>query len=133
MILIGRGLNQELSEQGSWFVLFRKFGDYSREGPLVPIPNTQVKLPSAEDTWLETAREIKTSPKQKRRVLLFSIYSSIAQSVEHAAVNRRVVGSSPTWGAIYGPLVKRLRHRPFTAVSRVRFSYGSPRYNLTTQ
>ena len=26
-------------------------------------------------------------------------YSSIAQSVEHAAVNRRVVGSSPTWGA----------------------------------
>ena len=29
-----------------------------------------------------------------------SSYSSIAQSVEHAAVNRRVVGSSPTWGAI---------------------------------
>ena len=26
-------------------------------------------------------------------------YSSIAQSVEHAAVNRVVVGSSPTWGA----------------------------------
>ena len=26
-------------------------------------------------------------------------YSSIAQSVEHATVNRRVVGSSPTWGA----------------------------------
>ena len=28
-----------------------------------------------------------------------SIFSSIAQSVEHAAVNRRVVGSSPTGGA----------------------------------
>ena len=27
-----------------------------------------------------------------------SIYSSIAQSVEHAAVNRAVVGSSPTRG-----------------------------------
>ena len=26
-------------------------------------------------------------------------YSSIAQPVEHATVNRRVVGSSPTWGA----------------------------------
>ena len=26
-------------------------------------------------------------------------YSSIAQSVEHSAVNRSVVGSSPTWGA----------------------------------
>ena len=29
-----------------------------------------------------------------------NLYSSIAQSVEHAAVNRRVVGSSPTGGAI---------------------------------
>src|SRR5699024_11620784 len=27
---------------------------------------------------------------------------------------------------IYGPLVKRLRHHPFTVVSRVRFPYGSP-------
>ena len=26
-------------------------------------------------------------------------FASLAQSVEHAAVNRRVVGSSPTWGA----------------------------------
>ena len=31
----------------------------------------------------------------KREALL----SSIAQSVEHSAVNRSVVGSSPTWGA----------------------------------
>ena len=76
-------------------------------------------------------------------------YSSIAQSVEHAAVNRAVVGSSPTRGAFYycpvlpglnrlteavrydsinkqsGPMVKRLRHRPFTAVTRVRISLGS--------
>ena len=49
-------------------------------------------------------------------------YSSIAQSVERAAVNRVVVGSSPTRGVYYyGSLVKRLRHRPFTAVTRVRF------------
>ena len=27
----------------------------------------------------------------------------------------------------FGPLVKRLRHRPFTAVTWVRFPYGSPR------
>ena len=26
----------------------------------------------------------------------------------------------------HGPLVKRLRHRPFTAVTGVRFSHGSP-------
>ena len=31
-----------------------------------------------------------------------SPYSSLAQSVEHAAVNRRVVGSSPTGGATNG-------------------------------
>src|SRR5690606_2572729 len=29
-------------------------------------------------------------------------HSGVAQSVEQAAVNRRVVGSSPTAGAIYG-------------------------------
>ena len=28
----------------------------------------------------------------------------------------------------YGALVKRSRHRPFTAVARVRFSYASPNY-----
>ena len=33
------------------------------------------------------------------RILSGSPYSSLAQSVEHAAVNRRVVGSSPTVGA----------------------------------
>ena len=61
--------------------------------------------------------------------------------VEHSAVNRRVVGSSPTRGVLYcesvwyenlrcvlygkssvilGSLVKRLRHRPFTAVTWVQ-------------
>ena len=54
--------------------------------------------------------------------------------VERTAVNRDVVGSSPTRGALveqktsaydYGPVVKRLRHRPFTAVTRVRFPSGS--------
>ena len=49
------------------------------------------------------------------------IYSSIAQSVEHAAVNRAVVGSSPTRG-VHGSLVKWLRHRPFTAVTGVQIS-----------
>ena len=59
-----------------------------------------------------------------------SIHSSIAQLVEQSAVNRSVVGSSPTRGANIGPLVKRLRHRPFTAVSRVRFPDGSPHGRL---
>ena len=63
-------------------------GDYNREATPVPIPNTEVKLSSAEDTWLVTTWENKSSPE--------FLYSSIAQLVEHAAVNRRVVGSSPT-------------------------------------
>ena len=52
------------------------------------------------------------------------IYSSLAQSVEHAAVNRSVVGSSPT-GGVFGSMVKRLRHRPFTAVTGVQIPLES--------
>ena len=32
----------------------------------------------------------------------------------------------------FGSLVKRLRHRPFTAVTGVRFSHGSPKKNTCT-
>ena len=45
--------------------------------------------------------------------------------VEHSTVNRVVVSSSLTRGA-NGRMVKRLRHRPFTAVSGVRFPLRSP-------
>ena len=71
------------------------------EGPPVPIPNTEVKLSGAEDTWLVTAWENREMPTQTRglREGAVLLYSSLAQSVEHAAVNRRVVGSSPTGGA----------------------------------
>ena len=64
-----------------------------------------------------------------------------SSAVEHSAVNRRVVGSNPTRGVprlqsslaykIFngkreeGSMVKRLRHRPFTAVTRVRFPLES--------
>ena len=67
------------------------------EGTPVPIPNTVVKLIYADNTWLATAREDRSMPTQKRSEKIRSLrYSSIAQLVEHAAVNRRVVGSSPT-------------------------------------
>ena len=39
-----------------------KSGDNSEEVTPVPIPNTEVKLSSAEDTWWEAAWEIRTSP-----------------------------------------------------------------------
>ena len=52
----------------------------------------------------------------------------IAQSVERAAVNRQVTGSSPVSGAIYfGELVKRLNTPPFHGgTARVRIPYSSP-------
>ena len=43
--------------------------DYG-EDPPVPILNTEVKLISADDTWLETARENRYSPTQKQTGLL---------------------------------------------------------------
>ena len=35
------------------------------EGPPVPIPNTEVKLSGAENTWLVTARENREMPTHK--------------------------------------------------------------------
>ena len=68
---------------------------------------------SAENTWLEAAREDRTTPIQSAglkniKPAFFeekcrkTEYALIAQSVEHAAVNRGVTGSSPVWGAILG-------------------------------
>ena len=37
-------------------------GPFNAQGPPVPIPNTEVKLRSAEDTLLETVRENRSGP-----------------------------------------------------------------------
>ena len=75
-------------------------GVFNGEGPPVPIPNTEVKLTSADNTCLETDREDRSMPTSKglAQVKPFA-FASLAQQVEHAAVNRRVVGSNPTGGA----------------------------------
>ena len=39
-------------------------GGHSEEVPPVPIPNTEVKLLSVENTWWATAREDRTLPEQ---------------------------------------------------------------------
>ena len=46
-------------------------GGYDERVTPVPIPNTVVKPLSAERTWLETARELRSPPE--------SSYSSVAQ------------------------------------------------------
>ncbi len=59
-----------------------KVGVDDAEGPPVPIPNTEVKLSGAENTWLVTAREDREMPTQSIHPNgCFALYSSIAQSV----------------------------------------------------
>ena len=43
-----------------------KFGGYYTEVTPVPIPNTEVKLCSAYDTWREAARESWSLPEQRK-------------------------------------------------------------------
>ena len=44
---------------------FEIAGVYGVEVPPVPIPNTEVKLFSADGTWRATARESRTLPEQR--------------------------------------------------------------------
>ena len=67
------------------------------EGPPVPIPNTEVKLICADNTWRVTAREDRYCQH----------FAPLAQSVERRTVNPQVVGSSPTGGAKIDILRKR--------------------------
>ena len=93
-------------------------GAFNGEGPPVPIPNTEVKLTCADDTCLETDWENRSVP-TPGGFCPPEFYASLAQQVEHAAVNRRVVGSNPTGGAtrwppqkaaaIFGPLAQLVR------------------------
>ena len=47
----------------------------------------------------------------------------------HVDGYRCLKGSNPLLRYNLGPLVKWLRHRPFTAVTRVRIPYGSLQFN----
>ena len=80
------------------------------EVPPVPIPNTEVKLTSADNTCLETDWKDRSTPTQRvwRKSSPLN-FASLAQQVEHAAVNRRVVGSNPTGGATATVLPSRYR------------------------
>ena len=62
-------------------------------------------------------------------ILMLFGQEPLAQAAEHLPFKQGVPGSIPGWLTI-GPLVKRLRHRPFTAESWVRFPYGSPASNV---
>ena len=62
-ILIGRGLFLLFNEFISYLIFsFKIAGVYGVEVPPVPIPNTEVKLFSVDDTWLATTWEIISMP-----------------------------------------------------------------------
>ena len=69
-VLIARGLDlQKYADSSLASPLFsfqgtvpEAVGVFNGEGPPVPIPNTEVKLTSADDTCLETDRENRSMP-----------------------------------------------------------------------
>ena len=67
-------------------------GDYGKKVTPVPIPNTEVKLLSADGSW-------GIAPVRVGRCQALIFRSSSV--VELSAVNRSVVGSNPTCGAIF--------------------------------
>gem|GEM_PF-2425727 len=48
-------------------------GGYYEKVTPVPIPNTVVKLPSADDTWMETSRESRSLPDLYQSLMVYTI------------------------------------------------------------
>ena len=69
-------------------------GDGSKKDTPVPMPNTAVKLLSADGSW--TFGPVRVG----RRHASVLCYSAIAQLVERMTVNHDVAGSSPACGVI---------------------------------
>ena len=58
------------------------FGGYYTEVTPVPIPNTEVKLCSAYDTWREAARESWSLPEPKRERRLRSLFVFVSERAQ---------------------------------------------------
>lgn len=100
-----------LKSIANWVLTFLCFDDTIRQkpnpGPLVKWPKTP-----ASHAGNSGSNPLRVTTCMLVHVSALSMtvpqYSSLAQSVEHAAVNRRVVGSSPTGGA-----TKARKHRVY--------------------
>ena len=116
-VLIGRGLDHMLcglqKRKHSLCSILRLHlrkltGADGDEATPVPIPNTEVKLISVENTWLATAWEDRAVPVQTQKglnVQTFLAYCPLAQSVEHLTVNQGVASSSLAGAATKKPAV----------------------------
>ena len=79
-----------------------------REGPPVPIPNTEVKLAGAEDTWLETARKNRFSPTQKNHLCKQVVFLRLRRASRGSFVITRFTRSETP--AICPRWLRWLRH-----------------------
>ena len=82
---VGQAVKTEASHasnMGSIPVRVTTVGVFNGEGPPVPIPNTEVKLTSADDTCLATGRKNRSMPTRKTlksfdfKVFSFPVYRS---------------------------------------------------------
>ena len=64
----------------------KEVSDHYGEGPPVPIPNTEVKLAGAEDTWLEAARENRSLP---THCIFFAVLQCISSGERLGTKNGR--------------------------------------------
>ena len=94
----------------SVFFSLKVFGGYSEEVTPVPIPNTEVKLFSADGTAWETAWESRKPPNQLKKPFVFTrgfFYSS--RHVEIARCNRGKV-LSVYLKVYYAQIISSLQH-----------------------
>ena len=101
------------------------------------MPNTEVKLQRAKSSWGIAPCEDRALPCTSKRTLAPGIVcqgSDIGELSERPKeqhwkccirVKACIKGSNPLLSVSYDPLVKRLRHQPFTLVSWVRIPHGS--------
>ena len=73
---------------------------FNAEGPPVPIPNTEVKLCSADNTSSETMREDRSRPTSEATERSVALerdkpYGGVAQLGEHLPCKQGVMGSNP--------------------------------------
>ncbi len=81
----------------------KKVGFLNAEGPPVPIPNTEVKLRSAENTLLATVREDRSKPTPRwpslgsahfGKMVIPYVYGGVAQLGEHLLCKQGVKSSN---------------------------------------
>ena len=88
-------------------------GDGSKKDTPVPMPNTAVKLLSADGSW--TFGPVRVG----RCHALFNFnHSAIAQLVERMTVNHDVVGSSPTCGVFFFTKISKIDICRFSSAGR---------------